>query len=108
MEIVKKVQSLEGGTENYKSLAECSLFVANKWDQVKVQEQDKTKKYVANRLSECWEGANLPNQILYMSILKAIEAQQYGGVTKEFNDLLESVKEMIVRTINTKLYNHWK
>ncbi len=108
MEIVKKVQSLEGGTENCKSLAECSLFVANKWDQVKEQEQDKTKKFVAKRLIECWEGANLPNQILYMSILKAIEAQQYGGVTKELNDLLESVKEMIVRTINTKLYIHWK
>jgi hypothetical protein len=108
MEILKKVQSLEGGTENCKNLAECSLFVANKWDQVKEPEQDKTKEYLAKRLSECWQDANLPNQIVYMSILKAIEAQQYGGVTKEFKNLLESIKEMIVRAINTKLYNHWK
>ena len=108
MKIVEKVQSLEGGTENCKNLAERSLFVVNKWDQVKKPERELTKKHVAKRLSECWHVDNLPNQILYMSILKAIEAQEYGGVTKEFNDLLESIKEMILRTINTKLYNHWR
>ena len=108
MKIVEKVQSLEGSTENCKNLAEFSFFVANKWDQVKEPEQDMTKKYLANRLSECWQDADQPNHILYMSVLKAIKAQQYGGVTTEFNNLLESIKEMILRTINTKLYNHWK
>ncbi len=108
MKIVEKVQSLEGGTENCKNLAECSIFVANKWDQVKEPEQDKTKKFLAKRLNECWQDADLTNHILYMSVLKATEAQQYGGVTKEFKNLLESIKEMILRTINTKLYNHWK
>jgi hypothetical protein len=108
MTILEKVQSLEGGTQNCKNLAECSLFVCNKWDQVKEREQDRVKRYVLKTLSECWQDANLNNQIVYMSVLDAIKAQQYGTTTPDFNDLLESLQQMILRAINTRLYNHWK
>jgi predicted YcjX-like family ATPase len=108
MEILEKMQSLEGGTQNCKNLVECSLFVCNKWDQVKEREQDNVKRYVLKTLSECWQDANLNNQIMYMSVLDAIKAQRYGTTTPDFNDLLESLQQMILRAINTRLYNHWK
>ena len=108
MKILKKLQLLEGATEQCKHLAECSLFVGNKWDLVKEKEQHNVKTYVAKGLGECWQDANLNNQIVYMSTLKAIKLQKYGGVTTEFNDLLENIKQMILRAINIRLYNHWQ
>ena len=108
MKILEKVQSLEGGTERCKTLAECSLFVCNKWDQVARSEQEKVKTYVVQELKKCWPDANLNSQVVYMSILKATEIQRYGGVTEEFNNLLLSLQQMIRRAIGIRLYNHWQ
>jgi receptor-interacting serine/threonine-protein kinase 5 len=105
--IHEKVESLEGGSEENNRLAECSLFVCNKWDLVPEDQRDETKKYVVKKLKECWPGANLDNQIVFMSTTNAIKAQQYGGVTKEFDDLLEKIKQIILKAINIRLYNHW-
>ena len=105
---MEKLRSFEGGTEQCKRLAECSLYVCNKWDQVPGNERYNVKIYIAKGLGECWQSANLNNQIVYMSTLKAIQLQQYGGVTTEFNDLLQNIKQMILRAINVRLYNHWQ
>jgi hypothetical protein len=108
MKILGKVRSLEGGTEQSNRLAECSLFVCNKWDQVRTEERDKVRTYVVEKLSECWQDANVNNQIVYISTQDAIRVQQYGGATMEFNDLLQNIKQMILKAINVRLYNHWQ
>ena len=105
---MEKLRSLEGGTEQCKRLAECSLFVCNKWDLVPEDERRNVKTYVAKGLGECWQDANVHKQIVYMCTLEAIQLQEYGGVTAEFNDLLENIKQMILRAINIRLYNHWQ
>jgi hypothetical protein len=108
MKILGKLQLLEGGMEQYNRIAECSLFVCNKWDQVPPDERDKVRTSVVQKLSDCWQDANLNNQIVYISTTEAIKVQQYGGATMEFNDLLQSIKQMILKAINVRLYNHWQ
>ena len=108
MDILKKVLSYDSGVENLKHLAACSLFIGNKWDQVTEDQRATVRKYVITKLSECWEDANLNHQIVYMSIKEAIKAQEYGGVTEEFNDLLQKIKTMVLKAINIRLYNHWQ
>ena len=108
MKILGKLQLLEGGTEQYNRLAECSLFVCNKWDQVPEGERNKVRANVVQQLSDCWQDAIVNNQIVYISATEAIKAQQYGGVTTEFYNLLESIKQMILKAINIRLYNHWQ
>ena len=108
MDILQKVQSSDSGVETLHHLAECSLFVCNKWDLVKEAERPKVKKYVTEKLRECWENANLNHQIVYMSVANAIKAQEYGGVTEEFNYLLKQIKTMVLKAINIRLYNHWQ
>ena len=65
------------------------------------------KKYVANELSNCWQDANLSHQIVYISAEESILLQQYGAVTSDFHDLLENIKQMILRAIDIRLYDHW-
>ena len=108
MKIVSKVQSIDGGIEEYNNLAECSLFICNKWDLVPEEERKAVKEYVVEQLSKCWQDNNVKNQILYMSIRNAIKVQDYGGTIKEYKDLLDSMQEMIIRAMNVKLFKHWK
>ncbi|XP_028400789.1 uncharacterized protein LOC114523925 [Dendronephthya gigantea] len=83
--ILKKVKSSDGGVETLHHLAECSLFICNKWDQVKEEKE-------------------------------AIEVQEYGGVTEEFNDLLQKIKTMSnlllqpkrCNQLTKKPVNEWK
>ena len=108
MEILERLHKSEGRNETFNRLAECSLFVCNKWDQVGETQRSEVMKYVSAKLSDFWQNENLYNQIVFISTTEAIKVQQYGGVTTEFNRLLESIERMILRTINTRLYNHWK
>ena len=105
---MEKVHSLDGGIEDYNNLAECSLFICNKWDLVPEREKKAVKQYIVKQLGKCWQNKNVENQILCMSIRNAIKVQEYGGVIKEFKDFLESMQEMILRAMNVKLFSHWK
>ena len=108
MEILERSHKSEGGIETFNRLAECSLFVCNKWDQVIETKRGEVMKYVFAKLSDIWQNENLYHQIVYISTTEAIKLQKYGGVTTEFNRLLESIERMILRTINFQLYNHLK
>ena len=108
MGIIRKAGSSDAGVESLRHLAECSLFVCNKWDLIKENEKPKVKNYVNEKLRECWEDTNLNHQIVYMSVANAIKAQEFGGVTAEFNDLLKQIKTMLLKAINIRLYNHWQ
>ena len=108
MGILRKAGSSDLGVESLRHLAECSLFVCNKWDLVKESERQAVKNYVSTKLGECWKDASAKHQIVYMSITNAIKAQEFGGVTADFNDLLKQIKTMLLKAINIRLYNHWQ
>jgi predicted GTPase len=102
-----KIQSLDGRTQSGNRLTECSLFVCNKWDQIDENERDEVKKHVAKQLRQCWESANLNKQIVYISTKNAKTARKYGGVTAEYNELIQKLKHAILRAIKKRLYDHW-
>ncbi|XP_028400657.1 uncharacterized protein LOC114523822 [Dendronephthya gigantea] len=106
--ILKKVKSSSGGPETLQHLAECSIFICNKWDQVEEDERSETKKHVVAKLRECWEDSNLNHQMVYMSIKDAIKAHEYGGVTEEFSDLLKKIETLVLKARNISLYNQWQ
>ena len=102
------IQSVGGRTDNENRLADCSLFVCNKWDQIKENERPKVQSHVAKQLGEVWKNAHLNEQIVYISTENAKTAQKYGGVTTEYQELLQKLKLAILRAIKKRLYDHWQ
>ena len=92
-------------------LTECTLFIGNKWDIIKRKNEVEKKKVEQNMYDElrnCWGIANIEKHVIFMSATDAIKVQDYGGITPEFNILLESINQLIFRSINLRLYNHWQ
>ena len=103
------MRSLESGDEMSSSgLAECALFVANKWDQVDEDERSEVKQHIIEKLEQFWPDGNPVKQTVYVSIKKALKAQKLGQVIEEYDVLLEGMKSMILKAIDSRLNNHWE
>ena len=90
------------------SSSNCALFVCNKWDQVPPEETDEVKNYVVTKFTQCWPSLDPESQIIYMSAREAIEAQKLGMVTKEFDELMNSIKSMVLKSIEARLQIQWR
>ena len=90
------------------SSSNCALFVCNKWDQVPPEETDEVKNYVVTKFMQCWPSLDPESQIIYMSAREAIEAQKLGMVTKEFAELMKSMKSMVLKSIEARLQIQWR
>ena len=88
--------------------SDCALFVCNKWDQVPPEVTDEVKNYVVMKLTQCWPSLDPESQIIFMSAREAIEAQKLGLVTKEFAELMESIKSMVLKSIEARLQIQWR
>ena len=90
------------------SSSNCALFVFNKWDLVPPEETDEVKNYVVTKLKQCWPSLDPESQIIYMSATEAIKAQKLGTVTKEFAELMKSIKSMVLKSIEARLQIQWR
>ena len=90
------------------SSSNCALFVCNKWDQVPPVETDEVKNHIMTKLTQCWPSLDPESQIIYMSAREAIEAQKLGMVTKEFAELMKSIKSMVLKSIEARLEIQWR
>ena len=90
------------------SSSNCALFVCNKWDQVPPVETDEVKNHILTKLTQCWPSLDPESQIIYMSTREAIEAQKLGMVTKEFAELMKSIKSMVLKSIEARLQIQWR
>ena len=107
--MASKIYTLRcGAGQNISRLTECTLFIGNKWDRIDEKEKPSVKRYVAKELSECWDIANINKHLLLMSATDAIKVQRYGLITPKFKLLLESINQLILRSIDLRLYNHWQ
>ena len=86
----------------------CALFVCNKWDQVPEKEAEEVKNHVIEKLQKCWPGLDPESQIIYMSTTKASKAQDFGTINKDFSSLMNSMKAMVLKSIDVRLHIHWK
>lgn len=92
---------------NSNHLAECALFVANKWDQVDEYEQDEVKEHIVEELKQYWPDGNPLEQTVYVSTKEALEKRKQGHESKEYDALIEGIKSMVLKAINSRLSNHW-
>ena len=106
--MAEKLETSNAGRHCINLLAECTLFVANKWDQVEKKEQDSVRKHLEKQLAECWEVANTKKHILTISAKNAIKVQECGGISPEFQGLLDSIRQLILRAIDIRLYDNWQ
>ena len=104
IEHARKV-SLDKGRE---SSSNCALFVCNKWDQVPPKETDDMKNHVVTKLTECWPSLDPESQIIYMSAKEATEVQKFGATTTEFSELMNGIKSMVFKSIETRLQIQWR
>ena len=89
-------------------LSKCALFVCNKWDQVPEREIEKVKGKVSERLKKCWPGLDPKSQIIYLSTLKATEAQNAGYISENFSALMDGLKYTVLKSIGARLEFHWR
>ncbi|XP_028400625.1 putative leucine-rich repeat-containing protein DDB_G0290503 [Dendronephthya gigantea] len=106
--ILDKVRSLESADEmNSNHLAECALFVANKWDQVDEDEQHEVKQRIVQELKQYWPDGNPLEQTVYVSTKEALDKRRQGKKSEEYDALIEGIKSMVLKAINSRLINHW-
>ena len=90
------------------SSSNCALFVCNKWDQVPSVETDEVKNHVVKKLTQCWPSLDPESQIVYMSARDACEVQKLGIVAKEFAELMNGIKSMVLKSIEARLQIQWR
>ena len=106
LEEVRKL-SLDRGEEDQLP-SKCAIFVCNKWDQVPKNEVEMVKENVVKKLTQCWPGLDDETQVIYVSTKNATTAQNLGIITNEFSSLMETVKMMVLRSIECQLEIHWR
>ena len=73
------------------------------------KETEDVKNHIETKLTECWPFLDPESQIIYMSATEAIEAQNLlGVVTKEFAELMNGIKSMVLKRIEARLQIQWR
>jgi len=88
-------------------LSKCALFVCNKWDQVPVEERKAVENHVTRKLQRLWPGLDPESQIIYMSTKNANTFQKYDYIAEDFSSLMNSMRTVVLRSIEARLEFHW-
>ena len=86
----------------------CALFVCNKWDHIKPEEQEEVKKAQIEKISKKLVYLDPRTQIVYLSCTSAQKAQSYGYVTEDFNDLITGISNLLVCSMQNKLQMYYR
>ena len=89
----------------------CALFLCNKWDLVrknKKADPDEVKEDVIKKLKNCWPGLVTEDQVFFMSVEEAKLAEEYGRVSADFENFVNSIGSMILNSCKTRLEIHWR
>ena len=71
-------------------------------------ETDEVKNHVVKKLTQCWPSLDPESQIVYMSARDACEVQKLGIVAKEFAELMNGIKSMVLKSIEARLQVQWR
>ena len=71
-------------------------------------ETDEVKNHVVKKLTQCWPSLDPESQIIYMSARDACEVQKLGIVAKEFAELMNGIKSMVLKSIEARLQIQWR
>ena len=88
-------------------LSKCALFVGNKWDAVPGKDKKAVKNHVTRELQKCWPGLDPESQIIYMSTKDANVLQKCDFIAEGFCSVMNSMKTVILTSIEARLEFHW-
>ena len=86
----------------------CTLFVANKWDLIKREEREEVKKAQIEKLSKKLPNLNPKSQIVHLSCETAQFAQTYGVITRDFDDLIAGISNLVVSSMMSNLEKYYR
>ena len=86
----------------------CALFVCNKWDHIKPEEEEEVKKVQIEKLSKRLVNLNPESQIVYLSCTTAEKAQSYGFITEDFSALITGISNVLVSSMQNKLQIYYR
>ena len=73
-----------------------------------LEKVEEVKNYIVTRLKEYCPSLDPESQIIYMSARDACKAQKLGVVMKEFDELMNGIKSMVLKGIETRLQMQWR
>ena len=86
----------------------CTLFVCNKWDRIKSEEEEEVKKEQITKLSKKLVKLDPKSQIVYLSCTTAQKAQSYGYITEDFNQLITGISNLLVSSMQSNLQIYFR
>lgn len=86
----------------------CTLFVANKWDLIEREEREEVKQAQIEKLSKKLRNLNPKSQIVYLSCKTAQLAQTFGVITRDFNDLIAGISNLVVSSMKNSLEKYFR
>ena len=86
----------------------CTLFVCNKWDRIKPEEEDEVKKEQIAKLSKKLVKLDPKSQIVYLSCTTAQKVQSYGYITEDFNQLITGMSNLLVSSMQSNLQIYYR
>ncbi|XP_078380423.1 uncharacterized protein LOC144663376 [Oculina patagonica] len=92
-----------------KLFASCALFVSNMWDQIPAENVEEVKRTQIEKLTKKLGDLDQQSQIIYLSCQRAQLAQTYGVITKDFDQLLTGINNLLISSMQTSLqiYSRW-
>ena len=86
----------------------CAFFVCNKWDNVPTNEAVEVMNHIKTKLSQCLPHLDPERQIMRLSTTKALMAQKFNIMNKEFALLTKNIGLLVKKSIETRLEQHWR
>lgn len=79
------------------------MFVCNKWDLINDKELEEVRKEQIEKLTKRLGNLNPKSQIVYLSCKTAQLAQTYGVITRDFNDLVTGIRNLVLSSMQNNL-----
>lgn len=95
----------------HKFQSSSALFLCNKWDEVLFADRvdpDKLREIVINKLKNCWPGLVTRDQVFFMSVKHAKMTAEFGGVSDDFENFMNGMRSMILKSFETRLDITWR
>ena len=110
--LIRGVQELPLGLQEealqHRLLSKCALFVFNKWDQIKLNNRETFRNRVTKKLQKLSPGIDPESQMIYVSATDAALAQNCGCFNEGLSSLVNHMKILVEKSIETRLEIHWR
>ncbi|CAG2231793.1 unnamed protein product [Mytilus edulis] len=100
-----KEQQYKGNMLDFQT--DTTLFVCNKWDQVKPKKEQKVIDFISSRLKSIWPNVNIDKQVYRVSCKKEMKRiNKQLPQTEKFTNLAAGITNMMPKILEAKMIRH--